>query len=135
MRVYQTNLTICSNYKQYWSYKTQFIHFTSLKQKKEKQYTSEYSRSKKSYSYYQENACVDLTHKEIALLNKITKNFIDYELNVKVKDMVNFLINLQNLEFEKSKRVPKNVKTIRLKNKHVNIYIDLKKKKYFLENK
>ena len=133
--IYVTFREDCSNYKQYWSYKTTFINFTSIKQKKEKEYTTAQRRSAKSYSYYyQQPLNLDLTHYQLDLLNKVTSNFIDSKFNVLVKDMTNFLINLRKYNFNVSKRQPRNKQTIKLFNKHVNIYIDLKNQKYFLEN-
>ena len=135
MKTYVTFREDYQNYKQYWSNKRTFVNFTSIKQKKEKEYTHEYSRNAKSYSYFfQEDTKLALSHYQLDLLNKITTGFIDCNFNVKVKDMTNFLINLKNNNFNAMKRIPKNKQTIKLFNKRVNIYIDLKNQKYFLEN-
>lgn len=135
MKVYQTNITICNNYKQYWSYKERFIQFTVFKQKKEKEYTSEYTRNCKSYSYYYQNETnLDLTKKEVKELNTVLENFVDINLNVKVKDMLDFILNLKKNSFNETKRVPKNVKTVKIFNKRCNIYIDLMNHLYHLEN-
>lgn len=135
MKVYQTNITICNNYKQYWSFKERFIQFSVFKQKKEKEYTSEYTRNCKSYSYYYQNETnLDLTKKEVKELNSVLKNFVDINLNVKVKDMLDFILNLKKYDFNETKRTPKNVKTVKIFNKRCNIYIDLMNHLYHLEN-
>lgn len=135
MKTYVTFREDYQNYKQYWSNKTTFINFTSIKQKKEKEYTHEFSRNAKSYSYYyQKDTKLVLSHYQLDILNKIATEFIDSNFSIKVKDMTNFLINLKNNKFTLSNRQPKNKQTIRFFNKHVYIYIDLKNQKYFLEN-
>lgn len=136
MKTYVTFREDYQNYKQYWSNKTTFINFTSIKQKKQKEYTHEYSRNAKSYSYfYQEDTKLDLLHNQIDLLNKISTGFIDCNFNIKIKDMINFLNNLKNNNFTLLNRQPKNKQTIRFFNKNIYIYIDLKNKKYFLKNR
>lgn len=136
MKIYQTILVEHSNYKNYWSCKETHQHFTNIKQRKEKEYTSEYCRSKRDYAYYYQCECiVELSHYQLSLLNKIATGFIDYLYNIKVKDMANFLINLKNNNFTMLNRQPKNKQTIRFYNKHVFIYIDLKNQKYFLKNR
>lgn len=136
MKTYVTFREDYQNYKQYWSNKTTFINFTSIKQKKEKEYTHEYSRNAKSYSYYfQEDTKLVLSHYQLDILNKIATGFIDSNFIIKVKDMTNFLINLKNNNFSVLNRQPKNKQTIRFFNKHVYIYIDLKNQKYFLKNR
>lgn len=135
MKVYQTNITICNNYKQYWSFKERFIQFTVFKQKKEKEYTSEYTRNCKSYSYYYQNETnLNLSRNEVKQLNLLLTNFVDINLNVKVKDMLDFILNLKKNGFNETKRTPKNVKTIKIFNKRCNIYIDLMNHLYHLEN-
>lgn len=135
MKVYQTNITICNNYKQYWSFKERFVQFTVFKQKKEKEYTNEYTRNVKSYSYYYQNETnLDLTKNEVKQLNLLLSNFVDINLNVKVKDMLDFILNLKKNSFNETKRVPKNVKTLKIFNKRCNIYIDLMNHLYHLEN-
>lgn len=135
MKVYQTNITICNNYKQYWSFKERFVQFTVFKQKKEKEYTNEYTRNVKSYSYYYQNETnLDLTKNEVKQLNLLLSNFVDINLNVKVKDMLDFILNLKKNSFNETKRVPKNVKTVKIFNKRCNIYIDLMNHLYHLEN-
>lgn len=134
MKVYQTNITICNNYKQYWSFKERFVQFTVFKQKKEKEYTNEYTRNVKSYSYYYQNETnLDLTKNEVKQLNLLLSNFVDINLNVKVKDMLDFILNLKKNSFNETKRVPKNVKTVKIFNKRCNIYIDLMNHLYHLE--
>lgn len=136
MKTYVTFREDYQNYKQYWSNKTTFINFTSIKQKKEKEYTHEYSRNAKSYSYYyQEDTKLVLSHYQLDLLNKIATGFIDINFNIKVKDMTNFLINLKNNNFTLLNRQPKNKQTIRFFNKDIYIYIDLKNQKYFFKNR
>ena len=135
MKVYQTNITICNNYKQYWSFKERFVQFTVFKQKKEKEYTNDYTRNVKSYSYYYQNETnLYLTKNEVKQLNLLLSNFVDINLNVKVKDMLDFILNLKKYSFNETKRVPKNVKTVKIFNKRCNIYIDLMNHLYHLEN-
>lgn len=136
MKFFHTILAEYKHYKSFYNCKETHYCFTSIKQKKDKEYTSRYNTSYRNYSYYyQIEMKTELTRNQIDLLNKVTMDFIDIYFTIKVKDMTDFLINLRKYNFTMSKRQPRNNQTIRFYNKHVYIYLDFKNQKYFLENK
>lgn len=136
MKFYHTIFTVYKHYKTFYNCKETHHCFTSIKQKRDKEYTSRYNTSYRNYSYYyQLEMKTKLTRNQIDLLNKVTKDYIDIYFTIKVKDMTDFLINLRKYNFTMAKRQPRNNQTIRFFNKHVYIYLDFKNRTYFLENK